>query len=76
MKQKPIVFLIIFGAIILYCAKVFIQASIVAPCDSLDAYYSILGWTMYITGWILWIGGFVAQGVKIVRELIDNNDER
>ena len=74
MRQQSIVILIIFGAIILYCAKILIQASIVAPCDSLDAYYSILGWTMYITGWFLFIGGLVAQGVKIVRELIDNNN--
>lgn len=72
MKQKSIIILIIFGAIILYCAKVFIQASITAPCDSLDAYYSILGWTMYFTGWFTFIGGLVAQGVKIVRELIDD----
>lgn len=34
MRQKTIIILIIFGAIVLYCAKILIEASIVVPCDS------------------------------------------
>lgn len=75
MKQKSIIILIIFGAIVLYCAKILIQASIVAPCDSIDAYYSILGWTMYILGWLLYCGGIVAQGIKCIMALIDESDK-
>lgn len=70
MRQKLIIILIIFGAIVLYCAKILIQASIVAPCDSIDAYYSILGWTMYILGWLL-----VAQGIKCIMALINESDK-
>lgn len=75
MKQKSIIILIIFGAIVLYCAKILIQASIVAPCDSIDAYYAILGWTMYILGWMLYCGGIVAQGIKCIIALIDESDK-
>ncbi len=75
MKQKSIIILIIFGAIVLYCAKILIQASIVAPCDSIDAYYSILGWTMYILGWMLYCGGVVAQGIKCITSIINESDK-
>lgn len=75
MKQKSIIILIIFGAIVLYCAKILIQASIVAPRDSIDAYFSILGWSMYILGWMLYCGGIVAQGIKCIITLIDKLDE-
>ena len=75
MKQKSIIVLIIFGAIILYCAKILIQASIVAPCKSIDAYFSILGWTMYILGWLLYCGGVVAQGIKCIKALSDESDK-
>lgn len=76
MKQKSIIILIIFGAIILYCAKILIQASTVAPCDSIDAYLSILGWSMYILGWIFYCGGIVAQGIKCVIALSDKSDKK
>lgn len=75
MRQKSIIILIIFGAIILYCAKILIQASIVAPCDSIDAYFSILGWSMYILGWLLYCGGIVAQGIKCINALIGESDK-
>lgn len=75
MKQKSIIILIIFGAIILYCAKILIQASIVAPCDRIDAYLSILGWTMYILGWFFYCGGIVAQGIKCVIALSDKSEK-
>lgn len=75
MRQKSIIVLIIFGAIILYCAKILIQASIGAPCDRIDAYFSILGWTMYLLGWMLFCVGIVAQGVNCIIALIDKSDE-
>jgi hypothetical protein len=75
MRQKSVIILIIYGAIVLYCAKILIQASIVAPCDSIDAYFSILGWTMYIVGWLLFCGGVIAQGVKCIVALSDKSDE-
>ena len=66
MKIRNIVYIILLGAICLYCARVFIQASINATTDSLDAYYSILGWTMYLIGWMMFIGGIGAAGVNLV----------
>lgn len=75
MRQKSIIILIIYGAIVLYYAKILIQASIVAPCDSIDAYFSILGWTMYIVGWLLFCGGFIAQGIKCIVTLSDKTDK-
>lgn len=72
MKQKSIIILIIFGAIILYCAKIFILASVNAITDSEDAYLSILGWTMYLVGWVSFIGGLVAEVIKLVMQATDN----
>ena len=66
MKTQNIIYIILLGAICLYCAKVFIQASINATSDSFDAYYSILGWTMYLIGWIMFIGGLVSTCVNLI----------
>lgn len=73
MRQQSIVILIIFGAIILYCAKILIFASINAISDSEDAYLSILGWTMYLVGWASFIGGLVTQVIKIVNGITDDS---
>lgn len=72
MKQRNIILLIVFGAIILYCAKILICASVNAITDSEDAYLSILGWTMYLVGLISFIGGLVVQAIKIVMQATDN----
>ena len=66
MKTRDIIYLIIFGAVILYCAKVLINASILATSDAIDAFYSILGWSLYFAGWAMFVGGNVAFGVKLV----------
>lgn len=66
MRIRNIIYIIILGAICLYCARVFIQASINATSDSFDAYYSILGWTMYLIGWAMFIGGIAATVVNLV----------
>lgn len=73
MKQRDIILLIVCGAIILYCAKILILASVNATTDSEDAYLSILGWTMYLVGWTSFIGGLVAQVVKIVIQMVTDN---
>lgn len=72
MKQKDIILLIVFGAIILYCAKVLIFASVNAVTYVEYVYQSILGWTMYLVGWIIFIGGLVAETIKIVKQTSDN----
>lgn len=72
MRQKDIILLIVFGSIVLYCAKILIFASVNAITDSEDAYLSILGWTMYLVGWFSFIGGLVAQVIKIVIQVTDN----
>lgn len=57
MRQKLIMILIIFGSIILYCAKILIEASIEAPCDSIHAYIvinkfaDVLTWLTIILWW-------------------------
>lgn len=61
-----------FGAIILYCAKILICASVNAITDSEVAYLSILGWIMYLVGCIVFIGGLVAEAIKIVMQATDN----
>lgn len=66
MKTRNIIYIILLGAICLYCARVFLQASINAISDSFDAYYSILGWAMYLIGWMMFIGGFVATCVNLI----------
>lgn len=71
MKQRDIILLIVFGASILYCAKILISASVNAITDSEDAYLSILGWTMYLVGWASFIGGLVAEVIKIVIQATD-----
>lgn len=71
MRTRYIIWLIALGAAILYCAKVFIGASINTTTDSMDAYYSILGWTMYLVGWMMFIGGNVAFAVKLVKQMVD-----
>ena len=71
MRTRYILWLITIGAVILYCAKVFIEASINTTTDSMDAYYSILGWTMYLVGWLMFIGGNVASAVKLVKSIVD-----
>lgn len=66
MKRKNIIHLIILGAVCLYCAKVFIQASVNATSDSFEAFHAILGWTIYLLGWAMFIGGIVATGIDLV----------
>ena len=65
-KTRNIIYIILLGAICLYCARGFIQASINATSDSFDAYYSILGWAIYLIGWVIFIGGIVATVVNLV----------
>jgi hypothetical protein len=72
MKQKDIILLIVFGAIILYCAKILICASINAVTYVEYIYLSILGWTMYLVGLASFIGGLVAEVIKIVMQGTDN----
>lgn len=72
MRQRDIILLIVFGSIILYCAKILILASVNAITDSEDAYLSILGWSMYLVGWATFIGGLVAEVIKIVMQITDN----
>lgn len=66
MKTRGILNLILLGAITLYCAKLFIRASVNATSDCFDAYYSILGWSMYLLGWLMFIGGIAVTGVNLV----------
>ena len=66
MKTRNIIYIILLGFISLYCAKIFIQASVIATNNSFEAYNSILGWTMYLLGWILFVGGIVATAVNLV----------
>lgn len=42
MKTQNIIYIILLGAICLYCAKVFIQASINTTSDSFDAIYNLI----------------------------------
>lgn len=72
MKTRNIIYLIIFGAVMLYLAKVLIQGSVNATNDSFDAYFSILGWSMYLVGWLMHIGGYVAFGVKLIKSIFDD----
>lgn len=72
MKSRTIIVTILFSAIVLYCAKVFINASINATTDSLDAYYSILGWSMYIIGLTGFVGGVSITLVLQIKQLFDN----
>lgn len=66
MKQRDIILLIVFGAIILYCAKILIYASVNAITDSEEAYFSVLGWLMYVVGGASFIGGLVVQVIRIL----------
>lgn len=75
MKTKNIIYIIVLGAINLYCAKVFIQASLNATSDSFEAYNTILGWSMYLIGWSMFIGGIVATGVTLVVQSTKNLEE-
>ena len=74
MKTKDIIYLIILGAITLYCARLLIQASVDATTDRMDAYYAILGWSMYLIGWAMYIGGNVAAAVKLVIQSTDKKE--
>lgn len=74
MKTKNIIYLIILGAICLYCARLLIQASAEATTDSMDAYYAILGWSMYLIGWAMYIGGFVTTAINIVIQSTDKKE--
>ena len=72
MKSRTIIVTILFSAVILYCARVFIVASINATGDSLNAYYSILGWLMYLIGVIGFVGGLAITLVLQIHQLFDN----
>lgn len=72
MKQGDIILLIVFGAIILYCAKILICASINAVIYVECIYLSILGWIMYSVGLVPFIGGLVMQAIKIVMHVTDD----
>lgn len=66
MKTIDVLNLILLGAITLYCAKLFIQASANATSDSFEAFHAILGWSLYLIGWMMFVGGIVVTGVKLV----------
>lgn len=74
MKTKYVIYLIILGAITLYCARLLIQASEDATTDSMDAYYAILGWSMYLIGWMMYIGGNVAAAFNLVIQPTDKKE--
>jgi hypothetical protein len=76
MKQKDIILLIVFGAIILYYAKILIFASVNAITNSEEANLSILGWIMYLVGLTSFIGALVAQVIKIVMQMTDDLENR
>lgn len=66
MKTNDAIRIIALGAICLYSAKVFIQSSLDASSDSFEAFNAILGWSMYLIGWAMFIGGIVATGINLV----------
>lgn len=72
MKTRYITYIIILGAVALYCAKVLIQSSVNATNDSFEAYFSLLGWSMYLVGWLMFVGGYVAFGVKLIKSIFDD----
>lgn len=72
MKTKDAIRIIFLGTINLYCARIFIQSSLDATSDSLEAYNTILGWSMYLIGWAMFIGGIVATGINIIIQSSEN----
>ena len=72
MKTREIVYLMILGGSVLYCAKLLINASVVATSDAADAYYSILGWLMFLVGLLMYVGSFIAACVKLIKPWFDD----
>ena len=72
MRTREIVYLMILGGIVLYCARLLVNASVVATSDAIDAFNSILGWSMYFVGLFMYVGSFVAFGIKLIKPWFDD----